>query len=316
MLEGVEGERSGRVWERGVVHSTHIRAWQSHGSDWIANRIVSCKQRGGRRVWTSAHRTQADDDRLQDGGDGGVMLNKDLAMAEGEGYGGDVVAATTESSVAALELNKLNFVYTGADGFPLPGCRPLFNGLDWRVERGSRVLLIGANGAGKTTVLKIIAGKHMVEKGSVLVLGSAPFHDTNLTSSGRLSYIGGTWQRDIAFAGYNVPLQGDIPAGKMIDGIGGVDPERKKRLMKVLDIDPNWRMHTVSEGQRRRVQLCVGLLKPFDVLLLDEVTVDLDVLGRADLMNFLAQECDERKCTIVYVSVGATRSKMRCERKD
>ena len=101
------GVRAGRVWERGVVHSTHIRAWQSHGSDWIANRIVSCKQRGGRRVWTSAHRTQADDDRLQDGGDGGVMLNKDLAMAEGEGYGGDVVAATTESSVAALELNKL-----------------------------------------------------------------------------------------------------------------------------------------------------------------------------------------------------------------
>ncbi len=37
--------------------------------------------------------------------------------------------------------------------------------------------------------------------------------------------------------------------------------------MQVLDIDPNWRMHTVSEGQRRRVQICVGLLKPFKVSL-------------------------------------------------
>lgn len=34
---------------------------------------------------------------------------------------------------------------------------------------------------------------------------------------------------------------------------------------QVLDIDPQWRMHQVSDGQRRRVQICVGLLKPFKV---------------------------------------------------
>jgi CCR4-NOT complex subunit CAF16 len=38
------------------------------------------------------------------------------------------------------------------------------------------------------------------------------------------------------------------------------------------------------------------------VLLLDEITVDLDVLGRADLMAFLKQECAERGATIIYVS--------------
>lgn len=38
------------------------------------------------------------------------------------------------------------------------------------------------------------------------------------------------------------------------------------------------------------------------VLLLDEITVDLDVLGRADLMAFLQQECRERGATIIYVS--------------
>lgn len=204
--------------------------------------------------------------------------------------------------MAAIELNNLNFVYSGADGLPLPGCKPLFKGLNWNVQRGNRVLLIGANGAGKTTVLKIIAGKHMVEKGSVLVQGQAPFHATDLTSSGKLSYIGGTWQRDVAFAGYNVPLQGDISAQKMIDGIRGVSEERKARLKHVLDIDPEWRMHTVSEGQRRRVQLCIGLLKEFDVLLLDEVTVDLDVLVRADLMRFLKEETESRECTIIYAT--------------
>lgn len=188
------------------------------------------------------------------------------------------------------------------DGLPLSGCEPLFQGLNWQVERGSRVLLIGANGAGKTTVMKIMAGKHMVERESVKILGKSPFHATDLTSSGQLSYIGGTWQRDIAFAGYNIPLQGDFSALKMINGITGVDPKRKEKLIQVLDIEPEWRMHTVSEGQRRRVQLCIGLLKEFDVLFLDEVTVDLDVLGRADLMAFLKEECEQRQCTIIYVS--------------
>jgi hypothetical protein len=97
-------------------------------------------------------------------------------------------------------------------------------------------------------------------------------------------------------------LQGDIPAGKMLAGIPGIDPARRQRLIDVLDIDVDWKMHLVSDGQRRRVQLAMGLLKPFTVLLLDEITVDLDVLGRADLMKFLKEECDERGATIIYVS--------------
>ncbi len=96
-------------------------------------------------------------------------------------------------------------------------------------------------------------------------------------------------------------LQGDFPASKMLNGFPGIDPARRAKLMEVLDINPDWRMHTVSDGQRRRVQICLGLLKPFDVLLLDEITVDLDVLGRADLMQFLKEECEQRGATIIYV---------------
>ena len=60
-------------------------------------------------------------------------------------------------------------------------------------------------------------------------------------------------------------LQGDIPAGQMIGSVPGVDPARRERVMQVLDIDPEWRMHRVSDGQRRRVQICMGLLKPPEV---------------------------------------------------
>lgn len=132
------------------------------------------------------------------------------------------------------------------------------------------------------------------------------------------------------------------------------------RLIKLLDIDLNWRLNRVSDGQRRRVQIAMGLLKPYEVcwvaatgwmhsplactwwaprhtsggrhvlrvvgatseddqsahampsphqpptwpqvLLLDEITVDMDVVGRLDLLAFFKQECQERGATIVYVS--------------
>ncbi len=48
----------------------------------------------------------------------------------------------------------------------------------------------------------------------------------------------------------------------------------------------------MSDGQRKRVQICMGLLKPYDVLLLDEITVDLDVVARLRLLEFLREECE------------------------
>lgn len=45
--------------------------------------------------------------------------------------------------------------------------------------------------SGKTTILKILGGKHMVEPNMVRVLGRSAFHDTGLTSSGDLCYLGG-----------------------------------------------------------------------------------------------------------------------------
>jgi CCR4-NOT complex subunit CAF16 len=199
-------------------------------------------------------------------------------------------------------VNDLDWSYPGIDGSPIAGSEPLIKGMDLKLKPGSCCLLLGANGAGKTTLLKILGGKHMVPKDKVLIHGREAFYDTSLTTSGQLSYIGGNWQRDVAFAGYGVTLAGDFPASKMLDSIPGVDPERKKRIIDVLDINPEWRMHQVSDGQRRRVQLAYGLMIPYSVLLLDEITVDLDVLGRADLMAFLRRECEERSVTIVYAT--------------
>lgn len=202
----------------------------------------------------------------------------------------------------SVEINNLKFTYPGIDGHPPPGSTPLIDDFNLTLYPGDRCLLVGSNGAGKTTILKILGGKHMVEPDMVRVLGRSAFHDTALTASGDLSYLGGEWRREVAFAGFEVPIQMDVSAEKMIFGVPGTDPQRRDELIKVLGINLSWRMHRSSDGQRRRVQICMGLLKPFKVLLLDEITVDLDVLARADLLKFLIKECEERGATIIYAT--------------
>ena len=78
--------------------------------------------------------------------------------------------------------------------------------------------------------------------------------------------------------------------------------ERRDTLVKLLGIDLDWRLHMVSDGQRRRVQLLLALIRPFDILLLDEVTTCLDVVVRQDLLNWLVEESITRKCTILYAT--------------
>ncbi|KAL6767940.1 hypothetical protein ACKKBF_B37185 [Auxenochlorella protothecoides x Auxenochlorella symbiontica] len=202
----------------------------------------------------------------------------------------------------AVELRDLTFTYPTIDGQPRPGDQPIVRQLSLQLPRGSCTLLLGANGAGKTTLLRVLAGKHMVDRAALQVMGEPPFHATHLTTSNRLSYIGGNWDQDVAFAGYSQPLRADISAGAMLENVRGVGAARRAMLLEVMDINPAWRMHLVSDGQRRRVQIAMGLLHPFEVLLLDEVTVDLDVLARSSLMAFLRRECRERQATVVYAT--------------
>lgn len=80
---------------------------------------------------------------------------------------------------------------------------------------------------------------------------------------------------------------------------GDAYPERVKELIQIMDINPKWRMHQISDGERRRVQLVLGLIKPWILLLMDEITVDLDVLVRSDLLEFLKKETEKRNATMV-----------------
>jgi CCR4-NOT complex subunit CAF16 len=61
-------------------------------------------------------------------------------------------------------------------------------------------------------------------------------------------------------------------------------------------------MHQLSDGQRRRVQIFLGLIRPFEILCLDEITTSLDVVVRQDLLRWLTKESEERGATILYAT--------------
>ena len=166
--------------------------------------------------------------------------------------------------------------------------RIVLAGVDLEVERGARCLVIGANGAGKSTLLRIIAGKHMIHPDAVRVLGWPAFHDPRVSTAVEL--LGGRF-----------PFEVDLTVDEILARRHDADPARRDRLIDVLGVDRDWHMHAVSDGQRRRVQLLLGLLHRREVLLLDEVTTDLDLLARQDLLAFLAEE-SATGTTILYAT--------------
>lgn len=176
-----------------------------------------------------------------------------------------------------IEVRGLDFAY--ADG------PPVLRGLDLDVPAGARCLLVGANGSGKTTLLSIVAGRHMVADRAVRVLGRPAFSDTSLVE-------------DVSFIGGQFPFDVDLTVDEILARRPDADAARREQLLEVLAVERGWRMNRVSDGQRRRVQLLLGLLWPCRVLLLDEVTTDLDVIARGDLLAFLRAQ----PTTILYAT--------------
>jgi CCR4-NOT complex subunit CAF16 len=132
----------------------------------------------------------------------------------------------------------------------------------------------------------------MAPSASVTIAGLDPFAD----SLEGVTYLGAEWVM-------NPIVRSDIAVPTLLSSVGGdFYTARRDELVHILDIDLRWRMHAVSDGERRRVQLAMGLLRPWRVLLLDEITVDLDLLSRSDFLEFLKRETESRACTIVYAT--------------
>lgn len=176
----------------------------------------------------------------------------------------------------------------------------IFNNLNLELFFNKCYVLSGLNGCGKSTILKILAGKTISEYNSVKVLDKDPFRDTSLNND--ITFINNDWgMKNEAFNGPS-PLQSSMKVKEMMVKIKLDYPERNKELLSILKINEEWKLNSVSDGQRKRIQLYLNLIKPFKICLLDEITVNLDLLVKDRLMNYLKKESMIRKCCIIYVT--------------
>lgn len=155
---------------------------------------------------------------------------------------------------------------------------------------GSRVLVAGANGAGKSTLLSIMGGKKMVPREQCTLFGKGVFHDASLNKV--RMYCGDWWRTDFFF---------NISVAELI-GESRIATERVQKLVDIMQINLSWRINAISDGQRRRCQLLECLAEEKSVYILDEITTDLDLFARENLLRFLREESEQKGATIFYAT--------------
>ena len=160
----------------------------------------------------------------------------------------------------------------------------------FRVTRGSRVVVCGPNGAGKSSLFGVLGGRRLVRGSSALVLGRECFNDCSLT--GKVCVLSDWWRTDFFL---------DVTVRSFL-GEPIVSSERCRKLCDILQVDLEWRISYLSDGQRRRCQILAAVTasEEFEVYILDEVTADLDIVSRERFLEWLKHESETNGITVLY----------------
>jgi CCR4-NOT complex subunit CAF16 len=207
------------------------------------------------------------------------------------GGGQDPSTAGSSAPMAVVETSGLEYRYGGGATIHTREYSDLkLTDVTLSIEKGARVLIAGANGAGKSTFMSILGGQKMVPQDSCRMFDKPVFHDTTLAY--QRMYCGDWWRTNFFH---------NLSAAEVI-GEERLKTPRVQRLVDILQLNVSWRVNSISDGQRRRVQLLDALAEEKEVYVLDEITTDLDLYAREELLNFLRQESDERGATVLYAT--------------
>ena len=166
------------------------------------------------------------------------------------------------------------------------GGRPILSQVTWRLGPGERVGVVGVNGSGKTSLLRLLTGdlhpdSGTVRQGTTVRLGYLPQQAVDIDPGLRLLEAAEEVGRVLPVEG-----GGELTAGQLLESFGF--PSAKQ-----------WtRVGELSGGERRRLQLLRLLLAGSNVLLLDEPTNDLDI----DTLRALEDVLDGWPGTLVVVT--------------
>lgn len=195
-----------------------------------------------------------------------------------------------------LELNQVYFSY---------GPVPVLQGFSLTVRRGEFVSLVGASGAGKSTVFKLLTGLLRPSAGTVRVLGGPP-------APGRVGYMP---QRDCLMP-WRTALE-NAAAGLEVQGVSPRAARERARALwpefGLAGAEARY-PHQLSGGMRQRVAFLRTVLGGHEVLLLDEPFGALDALTRAQLQQWLLQLWERVGRTVLFITHDAEEAALLSDR--
>ncbi|WP_071459622.1 ABC transporter ATP-binding protein [Bacillus massilinigeriensis] len=161
------------------------------------------------------------------------------------------------------------------------------------IEKGSIYGLIGSNGAGKTTVMKLLAGIYNQDAGEVTVDAQAVYENVELKQ--RMFYIPDI---PVFFTQYTI--------AQMASFYHSLYPNWSEKrfilLVESFNFDLNKKLHTFSKGWQRQAAFILALSSQPEILILDEPMDGLDPVVRKKIKNLLVSDVAERGMTILISS--------------
>lgn len=161
------------------------------------------------------------------------------------------------------------------------------------IKEGSVFGLIGTNGAGKSTFLKILAGILKPDKGSISVDGAEVYENT--VSKEKLFYIS-----DEQFFFANTTGKELIKFYSAI--YRNFDIKKCEEILKALDLDINRKVNTFSKGMKKQLCIALGVSANTKYLLCDETFDGLDPVMRQAVKSLFAGEMEDRGLTPIIAS--------------